>query len=246
VAVPGFACQGVHNQRVSSPRRPVAPQSRGSRAGARSASRRPPAPRASAARPASRASGASATGSTTGQIPRRTEEAHQPASRLLTVRSLVLLLVIGFAFSLVVPTVRSFLAQRAEVTALEREVEAARALDADLQAERERWKDPAFVAMNARERLAYVLPGEVAYRVVDPELARSDPEEAEAEPLEPELPASGILTPDAEQPWFSSIWESVQVAGGLPEGGLEEEAGTQAAAESDTGADTETETEDDE
>ena len=91
-----------------------------------------------------------------------------------------------------------------------------------------------------------MLPGEVAYRVVAPETARSAPEETETEPLEPELPASGILTPDADQPWFSSIWESVQLAGGLPEGSLEEQEGAQAAAGSDTGADSETETEDDE
>lgn len=126
-------------------------------------------------------------------------------------RSLVLLVVIGFAFSLVVPTVRSFLAQRADVVALEREVAAARALDADLEAELARWKDPAFVTWQARERLAYVLPGEVAYRVVDPEIVDTAP--VGEEPVEPETPPSGVLTPTADQPWFASIWESVQVAG---------------------------------
>ncbi len=123
----------------------------------------------------------------------------------------MLLVVIGFAFSLVVPTVRSFLAQRADVAALEREVAAARALDADLDAERKRWKDPAYVAAQARERLAFVLPGEVAYRVVDPEVVDMTPEAEE--PIEPETPPSGILTPTADQPWFASIWESVQIAG---------------------------------
>jgi len=133
----------------------------------------------------------------------------------VTVRSLVLLVVVAFAFSLVVPTVRSFLAQRAEVAALEREVEAARALDADLEAELARWDDPAFQAAQARERLAYVLPGEVAYRVIDPQVARATPDPGE--PLEPETPASGILVPATDRPWFASIWESVQVAGGAPD-----------------------------
>ncbi|NLF03809.1 MAG: septum formation initiator family protein [Actinomycetales bacterium] len=220
---------------MSSPRRPAAPRSGAPRNGAarasgRPASRRPGAPRASAARPASRATGASATGSTTGQISRRTEEAHQPPARLLSIRSLVLLVVIGFAFSLVVPTVRSFLAQRADVAALERQVEDARTQDADLKAERKRWKDPAFVAAQARERIAYVLPGEVAYRVVDPESATPTVVD---EPVEPETPASGILTPATDQPWFASVWESVQIAGGVPDG---EVVGTEAASATEDSA----------
>jgi len=142
----------------------------------------------------------------------------------------VLLVVIGFAFSLVVPTVRSFLAQRADVAALEREVEDARAQDADLKAERGRWKDPAFVAAQARERIAYVLPGEVAYRVVDPESATTTVVD---EPVEPETPPSGILTPATGQPWFASVWESVQVAGGAADG---ESDGTETASATDEAA----------
>src|SRR5690606_12003445 len=115
------------------------------------------------------------------------------------------------AFSLVVPTVRSFLAQRAEVAELEHEVIAARDRDADLEAELARWGDDAYVAAQARERLAYVLPGEVAYRVVDPHVV--DVTTPADEPVEPETPASGVLTPTAGQPWFASIWESVQIAG---------------------------------
>lgn len=128
----------------------------------------------------------------------------------MTVRSLVLLLVVGFAFSLVVPTVRSFLAQRAEVMALERDVEAARQRSAELDAELARWDDPAFVQWQARERLAFVMPGEVAYRVVDPETVQTRPDDA---PEAPEPPSPGVLTPAADRPWFESIWESIQEAG---------------------------------
>lgn len=130
----------------------------------------------------------------------------------MTVRSLVLLVVVGFAFSLVVPTVRAFLAQRADVAALERDVAQARERNDFLTAELERWEDPAFVAAQARERLAFVLPGEVAYRVVDPEVVQIAPE-AEGAP-EPETPSSGILVPASDVPWFESIWESVKDAGG--------------------------------
>src|SRR5699024_7639480 len=110
VAVRGIRGGRGHNRRVSSPRRPAAPRSGAPRAGAprpraprsgqRAPSRRPGAPRASATRPASRAPGAAATGSTTGRLDRRAGAQHQPARRLVTVRSLVLLVVVGFAFSL--------------------------------------------------------------------------------------------------------------------------------------------------
>lgn len=129
----------------------------------------------------------------------------------MTLRSIVLLLVVTFAFSLVVPTVRSFLAQRAEVMALERDVEAARQRSAELDAELARWKDPAFVQAQARERLAFVLPGEVAYRVVDPQTVAAEP--SDEAPPEPEVFSSGILEPTSDRPWFESIWESIQEAG---------------------------------
>jgi len=158
---------------------------------------------------------------------------------MISVRSVVLLLVVAFSFSLVVPTVRSFLAQRAQVAALEQQVEAARQRDAELKAERARWDDPAYVASQARERLAFVKPGEIAYRVVDPEVVAR---RAAAEPEETPEPdtLAGILAPATDKPWFTSIWESVQVAGGAApdqggedEGAKDDDGAAQAAAEED-------------
>jgi cell division protein FtsB len=75
-------------------------------------------------------------------------------------------LVVLAAFVLV-PTLGTYLDQRQKVAALERSVELTQEQIADLEAERERWRDPAYITTQARERLYYVRPGEVVYLVDD-------------------------------------------------------------------------------
>jgi cell division protein FtsB len=82
-------------------------------------------------------------------------------------------LVVLAAFVLV-PTIGTYVDQRQQITALEAAVEVSREDVADLQAQRERWTDPAYITTQARERLYYVRPGEVVYLVdndLPPELA---------------------------------------------------------------------------
>jgi cell division protein FtsB len=82
-------------------------------------------------------------------------------------------LVVLAAFVLV-PTIGTYVDQRQQITALEAALEVSREEVADLQAQRERWTDPAYITTQARERLYYVRPGEVVYLVdndLPPELA---------------------------------------------------------------------------
>jgi cell division protein FtsB len=128
---------------------------------------------------------------------------------MFTVRAMVLFVVLLLAFVLLFPTVRAYLAQQAENRALAQEVADARERTEDLGAELERWDDEAYVVAQARERLAFVRPGETAYRVVDPEVV--------PDPTEPVVPAAGsgpALAPDGTTtPWYTTIWESARVAG---------------------------------
>ncbi len=87
-------------------------------------------------------------------------------------RTLVLAGVLGLAFALVWPSVRVYMDQRAQIDDLSAQREAAQVEVDDLDAQLARWNDPAYVVAQARERLAYVFPGETPYRVVDPEVAR--------------------------------------------------------------------------
>jgi cell division protein FtsB len=67
---------------------------------------------------------------------------------------------------LLAPTLRSYFAQRGEIGALERQVAQGEERVAALEAERDRWRDPAYVEQQARERLKFVRPGEVSYTVL--------------------------------------------------------------------------------
>jgi len=96
---------------------------------------------------------------------------------------------------LLAPTVRSYFAQRSEIAALEREVAQGQERVAQLEAEQERWKDPAYVEQQARERLKFVRPGEVSYTVIG------------ADEIIGQQVASGQIP--QTQPWYDRLWASI-------------------------------------
>ncbi|MBD7919234.1 septum formation initiator family protein [Cellulomonas sp. Sa3CUA2] len=125
---------------------------------------------------------------------------------MFTVRAMVFSLVVLVAFVLVYPTLGSYLETRAEVEQLRDARDAALAENADLEADLKRWDDDAYVVAQARERLSFVMPGETAFRVVDPEVVvDTAPDGA------PVVEASGGAT----RPWYATVWESVEMAGDL-------------------------------
>ncbi|EYR62250.1 septation ring formation regulator EzrA [Actinotalea ferrariae CF5-4] len=134
-------------------------------------------------------------------------------ARLLSVRAMVLGVVGLVAFTLLFPSVRAYLGQQAELDAMEQDLVAAQQRQADLVAELDRWEDPAYVEAQARSRLSYVMPGETPYRVIDPEVVVEAPamEGTTAPQTGPALPVGGSGTP-----WYTTIWDSVEVAGEVP------------------------------
>jgi cell division protein FtsB len=66
-----------------------------------------------------------------------------------------------------VPTVGTYMDQRQQIQALENAVALSQSEVADLQSQRERWSDPAYITTQARERLYYTMPGEVVYLIDD-------------------------------------------------------------------------------
>lgn len=112
-------------------------------------------------------------------------------------------LVVLAAFVLV-PTIGTYVDQRQQITALEAAVEVSRDDVAELESQRDRWADPAYITTQARERLYYVRPGEVVYLVendLPPELA---PQE------------QAPVSEDVEQTrtdWMSQLVRSVAAAG---------------------------------
>lgn len=157
-------------------------------------------------RPTATASTGRASAPAQTQTPRPTvaaAPAKGPLAAVLSWRVLVMAGVIGLAFALVMPSVRVFLQQERDQAELKAERDAAQQEVDELNAQLERWKDPAFVMAQARERLAYVMPGETPYRVVDPEFAMPAAQgsiDAQNTGQEP--------SPDV--PWFETLWNEIE------------------------------------
>jgi len=118
----------------------------------------------------------------------------------LTSRAAILALVLAaLVMSLAFP-VRQFVQQRAQLAELEAQVAAQRASVATLQAQRNRWQDPAFVEAQARARLHFVFPGETGYVVLSPTDV--------AQARHPQLRESAL----PQTPWYDALWRSVQTA----------------------------------
>ncbi|SBS70120.1 septum formation initiator family protein [uncultured Microbacterium sp.] len=86
--------------------------------------------------------------------------------RLSAFSGIMLGLVVLAAFALV-PTIGTYLDQRQQIAALQESVRLSEEQVVALEAERDRWADPAYITSQARERLYYVKPGEVVYLVDD-------------------------------------------------------------------------------
>ncbi|WP_242448364.1 septum formation initiator family protein [Cellulomonas sp. WB94] len=147
----------------------------------------------------------------------RAETVQVRIPRLFTVRVMVMGVVTLLAFVLVFPTLRSYLQQREELRQLAAEVAVARAGNDDLTNRLKRWDDPAFVVAQARERLAFVLPGETAYRVQDPGSVADVPA-ATSSAAAAAASGAALGAANTTEPWYQVIWGSVLVAGSTSNG----------------------------
>ena len=124
----------------------------------------------------------------------------RPLWSRLTSRAVVLLLVAAaLVMSLAFP-IREFIAQRAEISALENELQAHEDRVAELKAEEQRWADPDYVEMQARERLHYVFPGETGLVLLSPDDMKNARDAQVPVAVEPEVA------------WYNTLWSSVAAA----------------------------------
>ncbi len=94
--------------------------------------------------------------------------------------------------------VRTYFAQRTEMKQLAASEAALRRQIGDLEQQKIKLADPAYVAAQARERLGFVMPGEIPYQVQLPPNAA--------------LPAEPGSTPTAaaaNDPWYTSLWHTI-------------------------------------
>jgi len=120
----------------------------------------------------------------------------------LTGRAAVLALVVCLlAISLAYP-LREYIAQRGDIGGIRAQVAEQEKSVAALRSEQKRWADPAYVERQARERLHFVMPGETAYVVLEPDKAST-----------PDGVVASAPRPVTRSPWFTDLWRTVEVAG---------------------------------
>jgi cell division protein FtsB len=94
--------------------------------------------------------------------------------------------------------VRTYFAQRTEMRQLAAAEAQLRAQIADLEQQKDKLADPAYIAAQARERLGFVMPGDIPYQVQLPPAAAA-----------PGQPGAAAPTVPSGQPWYTSLWHTI-------------------------------------
>jgi cell division protein FtsB len=140
------------------------------------------------------------------ETPRRNESAtpllrrrSSLTARAIALAVVLLILTISYATSL-----RIYFAQAHEIASTNEEITERQQRIGELQGELARWGDETYVRTQARERLGWVVPGEVGYRVVG----------ADGKPLGggAVITAETAAEAPAQDAWWSKLWGSVEAA----------------------------------
>jgi len=121
--------------------------------------------------------------------------------------SLIMMGVLVLAVVVLAPTIAAFAQQRQQIAEMRVAVSEQESQVQHLRDERERWNDETFIMTQARERLYYVMPGEVSYLVLDDRTAAAKAD-ATAE-------VSADVT-ESKGDWMRTLLDSVMTAGLAP------------------------------
>ena len=138
-----------------------------------------------------------------------TPQTSERARSRFTGRAAVLVLVVAVLVVSYASSMRAYLRQQQHLTALHTNIHHAKSRIAALQREKERWRDPHYVRVQARARFGWVMPGEVGFQVIGENGKLLD---------NPDALPSDRHTATAQQPtWWQSAWGSVVAAGDPPQ-----------------------------
>jgi cell division protein FtsB len=94
--------------------------------------------------------------------------------------------------------VRTYFAQRTEMKQLKATEAQLREQIAELEQQKVKLADPVYIAAQARERLGFVMPGDVPYQVQLPPGAAV-----------PGVPGGEAATASPQGPWYSALWHTI-------------------------------------
>ncbi len=113
-------------------------------------------------------------------------------------RAAILAVVVCVLTLTIAGPVRTYFAQRAEMNQLKTAETQLRSQIDNLEQQKVKLADPVFIAAQARERLGFVMPGDIPYQVQLPPSA--------AQPAAPT--PDGAPTPSGD-PWYTSLWHTI-------------------------------------
>jgi TolA-binding protein len=121
---------------------------------------------------------------------------------------MVLVLVLSVLTISYASSLKAYFQQHQQITQLQSQIASSEASIAELQQEKARWGDPAYVKQQARARFGYLMPGETSYVVIG----------ADGKPLAAQATLSDPRTTTTTTPtaWWTTEWRSVQLAGNPP------------------------------
>ncbi|TFD24435.1 septum formation initiator family protein [Cryobacterium sp. TMS1-13-1] len=125
--------------------------------------------------------------------------------------SLVMMVILVLAVVILAPSLRTYAEQRQQISKLSRAVADQQDEVDRLTSQRERWNDRTYVTTQARERLFYVLPGDISFLVIN-DLPVVAPLEADAAPVSTNIQSTKI-------DWLGSLFASTMTAGLAPQAG---------------------------
>ncbi|MGZ8801564.1 MAG: FtsB family cell division protein [Mycobacterium sp.] len=94
--------------------------------------------------------------------------------------------------------VRTYFAQRTEMKQLQASEAQLREQIDELEQQKDKLADPVFIAAQARERLGFVMPGEIPYQVQLPPGAAL-----------PGAPAEELAEVNSGDPWYTALWHTI-------------------------------------
>jgi cell division protein FtsB len=144
--------------------------------------------------------------------PRAAASAAQPTAGQrrprFTGRAAILVLVVAVLTVSYASSLRAYLQQRSHIADLKAQIAERSASIDELEREKRRWNDPAFVQAQARERFGYLMPGETSYVVLG--------EDGKPVDTDKELPDPSDVLEREPEAWWGPVWESTKLAGDPP------------------------------
>lgn len=115
-------------------------------------------------------------------------------------RTAILLTIAVIAVILLALPLREYLSQRAEISSAGAKAAEQHQRVDELQRQVNLWQDEDYIRGQARERLHFLLPGEVGYKVIDPNATEN------------KLAQQPVQSDGPRGPWYDRLWKSVDAA----------------------------------